>query len=169
MNDLYGDKKCLDFSKEELETYLAQTIKDLYGIDLLYSYSDDNKVSEIKFKGISEDELTINLFNDGMVGFFVQNEIVMFIDDNMKNTVRGVEGCIIYEGTLRDKDHSQILRLFLELFDIVYGTKSLKYKEKLISEKNYYCIKKYFVNLRNNRHKKATINFENISFKISKP
>ena len=131
MNDLYGDKKCLDFSKEELETYLAQTIKDLYGIDLLYSYSDDNKVSEIKFKGISEDELTINLFNDGMVGFFVQNEIVMFIDDNMKNTVRGVEGCIIYEGTLRDKDHSQILRLFLELFDIVYGTKSLKYKEKL--------------------------------------
>ena len=81
MNDLYGDKKCLDFSKEELETYLAQTIKDLYGIDLLYSYSDDNKVSEIKFKGISEDELTINLFNDGMVGFFVQNEIVMFIDE----------------------------------------------------------------------------------------
>ena len=47
MNDLYGDKKCLDFSKDELETYLAQPIKDLYGIDLLYSYSDDNKVSEI--------------------------------------------------------------------------------------------------------------------------
>ena len=167
MSDLYGDKNCLDFSKEELELHLVQPIKDLYDIEPIYCYSKNGKVDEIQFKGISDDDLTIKQFNTGMAGFFVQNEIIMFIDDNMKNTVRGVEGCIIYEGSLRDKTHNQILNIYLKLFDIVYGTEDIKYKERLVSEKDYYCIKKYFVDLKNNRKKEEIINIENISFKIS--
>lgn len=167
MSDLYGDKNCLDFSKEEWEMYLARPIKELYGIELIYSYSDDDKVDEIQFKGISDDDLTIQPFNNGMVSFFVQKEMIIFIDDKMKNTVRGVEGCIIYEGSLRDKSHNQILNLFLELFTILLGTEKIEYKEQLASKKGYYRINNYNVNLVNKRKNNSIIKFENITFNIS--
>ena len=77
------------------------------------------------------------------------------------------KGCIIYEGYLRDKTHEQILGIFFDLFRILYGTKKIKFKERLVARAGFYRINAYTVKLTKPNMKRQIIQFENIRFLIN--
>lgn len=186
MKDLYKlDEDCMDFSDETLERHFFDIIKNIPGVELEYSYCDEqpeafynimkdnskyfnkiHKIDSVSFDG-EKGDFDIHFFNSAMVSIFLFDEPFMFIDDLAKRDVRGIEPCIIYEGYLRDKTHKQILDIFLELFKILYGATKIEYEEHLVSKIGYYNKNNYTVKLKKPNCEKQAIQFENILFLIN--
>lgn len=186
MSDLYkADEDCMAFSNEILEKYFFDKIRNIPGIELEYSYCDEHtesfyklmedndkyinkihKIDSVSFDG-EKDDFDIHFFNEAMVSIFLFDKQFMFIDDILKKDVRGVEGCIIYEGYLRDKTHEQILDIFLELFRILQGAEKIEYEEHFVSRIGYYRKNNYTVKLVKPHSEKQIIQFENILFLIN--
>lgn len=181
MKDIYKpDEDCMAFSDETLEKYFFDKVKNIPGVELKYMYFDEHshpyyrhkvidkvhRIESVSFDGEKED-FAIDFFNSGMISIAVLQEQFMFIDDMLKKDVRGVEGCIIYEGYLRDKTHEQILGIFFDLVRILHGTKKIKFKEHLVAHAGFYRINAYTVKLTKPNMKRQIIQFENIRFLIN--
>ncbi len=194
MKDLYKNKEdCMAFSNETLEKYLFDKIKKEQGIDLVYSYCDDkhsdlfleikrsnqlspdepndyldkiHRIDCVSFDG-DRDDFTIHFHNSAMVSVFLFDAQFMFIDDICKKDVRGIEGCIVYEGYLRDKTHEQILEIFFNLLKILHSTTKITYEENFVSRIGYYSKYNYTIKLIKPNCEKQAIQYDNFLFLIN--
>jgi hypothetical protein len=175
MKDMYAvEEDCMAFTEEILETYLFDKIRKYSGIELNYSFCEKSKFTGdiigklncVSFDGIKEN-FVIRFFNSAMISIFLFDEQFMFIDDALKKEVRGIDGCIVYEGYLRDKTHEQILDIIFELFKILYGAEKIEYEEQLVTKIGFYRKNNYIVRINKPNCEKQTIQFENILFLIN--
>jgi len=94
----------------------------------------------------------------------------MFIDDDTKKIISESEtyGNIVYEGTLRDKTHKEILTLIKDFVIVLIGTQ----KMEVISTETYriglqYLKHNYIIKITNPTKEKKRVVFENITFLIN--
>lgn len=194
MKDLYQlNEYCMKFTNEMLERNFFDRVRNLSNVELNYSYCDDER-SELFYQTIKDicsitgfssdylnkihridcvsfdgkkDNFDIHFHDSGMVSMFLYDKQFLFIDDICKSDVHDTYGCIVYEGYLRDKTHEQILQIFFELFQILYGAKEIEYEEYLISKIGFYNKYNYTVKLNKPNFGKERIQFENILFLIN--
>lgn len=166
---------CLNFTLQELKEKVFEPIEKKYGVKTKYVFCERiiaptdmiGKLNYVSFDFKGQENIDIHFFDNTMIGFFMNDDVIMFIDDEAKQNVRGIEDCIIYEGILRNKTHEQIFSTFLKLFDILYGTELIEFKEKLIEKRGFYRVNDYQVKLSSHADESKTIQFENIMFYIN--
>ncbi|TQR31494.1 hypothetical protein [Brevibacillus brevis] len=173
----YGSEWCMQFSNEELYEYLITTFESNVDV-LIKTLSEDDQEVEITsnipiqficFDGEKQD-LFIS-FNGNQTPIFVKDEELMFIDESTKGsyTTSDTFGNVVYEGTLRNTTHKEMLTLFAEIITCLIGAIEVEIIEKEVpSDKQYkkYDYDKsqsYEINVQNNNSDRKKKVFENIT------
>jgi hypothetical protein len=177
--DLYEDEECMNFSKEEIIKYLVEPCMTYPDIEIRLSIQDEYE-SYLHHLAPQPEAIAVNF--DGEAGdfsvifwgfqtaLFLLNQEFMFIDDKAKlHTVSSdTYHNVVYEGTLRDKTHEEILNIIFKLFTIIYGTKKIAIEEIIKSQEGFQYPKcTYNVVLYKNNYDDEIIIFENIKFLIT--
>ena len=177
MVDLYPNKQyMLEFTNEEIIKYLIEPAK-LHEDMLIYTSTYEKQKSEKNMKdrifGVSfdgtEEGLKI-LFYDHLIAIFILNEEIMFFDDKVKEYQSGSETYqnVVYEGTLRDKSHEEILNLIYDVIMIVKGAKKIQIEETVVERVGiHYPRCKYIVRISKDNKEKHDVQLENIQFIIN--
>ena len=176
-NDLYRkDEYCMNFTNHEIICFLVNRVKEYPNI-LVKLSSDDgtdmtlNMGKQIKyvcFDGEKE-EFYVSFFNH-QTSIFIMNQEFMLIDDNAKEnyTSSATYGNVVYEGTLRDKTHGEILTLIFDFFKVLLGTMKIVINETKISQDGWQYPKcDYIIKLTNGTNIKKVIRYANIEFVIN--
>lgn len=172
----YGSELCMKFSNEEIYKYLITKFDNNLDVIIRTLSDDDHEVEIISnipiqfvcFDGDKED-LFIS-FNGNQTSIFVKDEEIMFIDESTKGryTTSDTFQNVVYEGTLRNLTHVEMLTLFAEVIRCFIGAIEVEIIETEVScdkhykQYNYYKPHSYEINVKNNssyRNKKV---FENI-------
>jgi hypothetical protein len=177
MNKLYKeDEYCMDFSNEEIIEYLVKLVQVHDNINIKLSSDSEENISfdtkepirYISFDG-AEENFYVS-FCSNQTAVFILNEEFMFIDDYSKehHTSSDTYGNVVYEGTLRDKTHKEILELIYELFTILLGAQKILIEETVVSQEGWQYPKcNYIIKLTNDYEIKKEVRFENILFSIN--
>ncbi|CAH1226408.1 MULTISPECIES: hypothetical protein [Paenibacillus] len=132
---------CMDFSNEEIITYLVEPLSKHPKVELRVLSGDEEfipasgkRIEYVVLDGEHED-VHVSFYRHQTSIFFL-NEEMMFIDDAVKGnyTSSDTYGNVVYEGSLRDKSHQEILELIYEMLTIVIGVKSTTIEETKISQ-----------------------------------
>lgn len=186
MNNFYNkDDYCMNFTTEEIEKYLLQPIrektevviklstgdkKSFYsGNDKMYFFNGNLESFNISFYG-HQTSIFITDETPMPNRKFTFNEVFMFIDDYAKENIVSSDtyGNVVYEGTLRDKNHKDILGLFAEFVTILIGAKNITVEETIISQDGWHYPKcNYIIRLTNTTEIKNSIRYNNILFLIN--
>lgn len=169
-------EKCMCFSNDEIKKYLLDELNTVDDIKIvllsevgnIIDITSNQKISTVVFDGERE-EFFINFYDD-QTSLFFDDQQIMFIDDSIKNnyTISDTSYNMVYEGSLRCKNHKEILGLFLELIILISGYVSVKVDFIPIPEKNM-PLYDYFDNViyiygKNNISGEYV--FENLIFKL---
>jgi len=177
MNDLYkNDEYCMDFSNEEIVKYFINKVtthpnvcvKTFRSNEDEQSFDSSNNYKYFCFDGEKED-FCIGFWGH-QTAIFILNEEFMFIDDCSKEQRSSSDtyGNVVYEGTLRDKTHEEILAIIYELFTILLGTQEIVINEIIESQTGFQYPKcRYNVSINKSENTKKFIQFENIFFTIN--
>lgn len=171
----YGSEYCMEFSNEELYKYLITKFENNSDV-IIRTLSDDEEVEIMSnipveficFDGDKED-LFISFYGN-QTSIFIKNQEIMFIDENTKGryTTSDTFGNAVYEGTLRNLNHIEILTLFVEVITCFIGAIEVEIIEKEVpcdinyKEYNYYKPHSYEINVKNNNLERKQKVFENI-------
>ncbi|WP_160690527.1 hypothetical protein [Clostridium sp. C2-6-12] len=173
----YGSELCMQFSNEELYKGIIAKFDNNPDV-IIRTLSDDDQEVEIMskipiqficFDGDKQD-LFISFYGN-QTSIFVKDEEIMFIDESTKGryTTSDTFQNVVYEGTLRNLTHVEMLTLFTEVITCFIGAIEVEIIEKEVpSDKqykqyDYYKPHSYQINVKNNnldRNKKV---FENIT------
>lgn len=182
IKDLYkADELCLDFTNEEIIKHLAEPLKKCAEFDIKMYNEEDIEIIQgqneciryISFDGDKSD-FYMSFWPHQAAIFakseeYMYNEEFMFIDDNAKQTYCGCDtyANVVYEGTLRDKTHEEILELMRAFVLLLKGAKGIRIEEELVSSVGIeYPKYNYTVKIANNSQQKAEERFDNILFVI---
>lgn len=105
-----------------------------------------------------------------MILIFVLNEEIMFFDVKVKESVCSSDTYhnVVYEGTLRDKTHEEILKLIYDVIMIVNGAKKIQIEETVIEQVVIHYPKcRYIVRISKDNKDKQDVQLENIQFIIN--
>lgn len=177
MVDLYpGKQYMLKFTNVEIENYLIKRAEEHADIQIgvtTYGKRRGGKADKDRIFGVSIDgkkaEIQI-LFYDHLIALFVLDEEIMFFDDNAKELQSESETYhnVVYEGTLRDKTHSEILNLIYEVIMIVKGAKKIQIEESVVEQIGIHYPKcEYKVYITKDEKTNRKIQLENIQFIIN--
>lgn len=172
----YDSEWCMEFFNEELYKHLIAKFDNNSDVIIKALSEDDDEVeimSDIPVQFICFDgdkqDLFISFYGN-QTSIFIKNEEIMFIDESAKNiyTTSDTFGNVVYEGTLRNLTHIEMLTLFAEVITCFIGAieveiieKELPY-DKHYKEHNYYKSHSYEINIKNNSERKQKV-FENIT------
>lgn len=132
---------CLEFSNTEIKKYLIDRLED----DEIHCacivddrYVGHNSIEDfecVTFDG-ERQEFFMNFYGN-QVSLFVHNNELMFIDDNDKKhyTISDIQGNIVYEGTLTNLSHKDILNLFYQMIVLFNRSEMMCFSSKLLCEK----------------------------------
>lgn len=98
------------------------------------------------------------------------NEEFMFIDDQSKENTTSSDTYenVVYEGTLRDKTHKEMLELFREFVVLLIGAKEIIVEKIFVSQEGWQYPKyKYVVRITNDSGTKKEVRMENVLFLIN--
>ncbi|WP_310602728.1 hypothetical protein [Anaerosporobacter sp.] len=178
MLDLYPDKEyMLTFTNEEIMQYLVEPVQQYRDIRIrisTYGMLKDKKRKAMQDRILSvildgeKGEFSV-MFYDHLIAIFIQNEEFMFFDDNVKRNIVSSETYqnVVYEGTLRDKTHEEILGLIYDVVMIVRGAKEISIEETVIEQVGVQYPKcKYDVKIKKENRMRRKIQLENIRFLI---
>ncbi|HAG42628.1 MAG TPA: hypothetical protein DCL31_03640 [Clostridium sp.] len=173
----YDSEWCMEFSNEELYKHLIAKfdnnsdviIKSLSEDDDEVEIMSDIPVQFICFDGDKQD-LFISFYGN-QTSISIKNEEIMFIDESVKNTYTTSDtfGNVVYEGTLRNLTHIEMLMLFSEVIMCFIGAIEVEIIEKELpydkqhKEYNYYKSHSYEINIKNNNSERKQKVFENIT------
>lgn len=185
--DLYPkDSYCMEFTNEEIETYLLAPLREK--LDVLIEldsgekrpfYQGSKKIKWVSFDG-PKDNFAI-AFYGCQTSIYATDETprpnrtwtynmdFMFIDDIFSKVIRSsdTDGNVVYEGTLRDKTHEEILTLFRQFILVLSGIDGMEVRQTLIGEEMCRPKYSYVVTLSKPSHPEETISYENILFRIN--
>jgi hypothetical protein len=180
MVDLYPNEQyMLKFTNEEIMKYLIEPAELHEDIQInITTYGKrrgckKNKDNKDRIFGVSFDGKKANLqilFYDHLIAIFVLDEEIMFFDDSIKEFQSESETYhnVVYEGTLRDKSHEEILNLIYDVIIIVKGTKKIQIEETVIEQVGIHYPKcRYVIKITKDNKKKEVIQLENIYFIIN--
>ena len=177
MKDLYKKNEyCMDFDYEEVLENIIEPYKDHLSVNIYYEYETDHAVGigkkHIKFVSFDGKKEGFYIrFYKHLTAIFIHNQEFMFIDDDAKkhHTSSETYGNIVYEGTLRDKTHKEILAIIMDFVKILIGTKKILIKETQISQEGFQYPKcRYDINIYNESGIEEEIKFKNIVFYTNK-
>jgi hypothetical protein len=177
--ELYENEDCMNFSKEEIIRYLVEPCMIYPDIKIklstreeyedYFNLSSQPKITAVSFDGEIEDFTVI--FWGFQTALFILDQEFMFIDDRAKLRIVSSDtyNNVVYEGTLRDKTHEEILNIIFKLFTIVYGTKEITIDGVIISQEGFQYPKCTYniILYKNNLDNDEIIMFENIKFLIT--
>lgn len=132
---------CMDFSNEEIISYLVEPLSKnpkaelrILSDDEEFLPSSGKMIEYVVLDGENED-FHVSFYRHQTSIFFL-NEEIMLIDDAIKEkyTSSDTYGNVVYEGSLRDKSHQEILELIYELVTLLIGAESISIEEKKISQ-----------------------------------
>ena len=128
-------KYCLNFSNEELFSFLIKPLKKYTQLSV-FAYSDDeeklNENSQETIKYITFDgEMKNTEFYMSFYGYkvyiYIGNVEFLFVDDNTDNLCdQDMLGDVIYRGMLNDKTHKEILEMFVDFIVLFIDAKTIK-------------------------------------------
>ena len=190
---MMSHKYCMEFSNSDIVEYLVKPLRSNPLLDIrLWSASDveideysEEEIKSVHFYGdkenfyvyfwghltsifISDDDVVARRKNPRDI-HFTFNMDFMFMDDYEKQfrTSSDTHGNILYEGTLLDKTHEEILVLLREFVELLIGSKYIEYEEiEVAPEGGRPPICNYVVTVTNDSREKSEIIFENITFRI---
>ena len=188
MQDLYEhDSYCMDFSNSEIEEYLLKPLRERMKISIHLPsgtsgncYTEPEKIECVYLDG-EAGKFMICFYGHQMSIFisdetpppercFTFNEEVMFIDDRAKEHIVSSDTYknIVYEGTLRDKSHREMLELFYQVIAVLRGAESMAVEETVVSQVGWQYPKcEYKVRITNQSGISRIVRFENITFLIN--
>lgn len=188
MNDIYAREYCMIFTNEEISAYLINPLREYPNLIFRLLTSDGTEVSENSDEDISfvcfdgERENFYIRFDGGQTLLFISDEMpgpeckftfseeFMFIDDCEKEYIVSDEtyGNVVYEGTLRDKTHKEILDLLCNIVILLIGAKKITVNETIVSQTRYHYVKyNYMINITNDTGIKKNIRYDNILFSVN--
>ena len=107
-------------------------------------------------------------------GGFSFNEEFMFIDDRQKSIycISDTHGNIVYEGTLRDKTHEEILQLLMQVILVLLDATAIKVEETVVQPTqipngNSYPLCTYVIYVTNDTGRQEVVEFKNIKFIVN--
>ena len=182
LNNLYENELyCMEFSNDEIAQYLVEPIKAHLGSEVgMYATNSDGEIEEIAAMS-GEQRAEYVVFDKSNTGFYARfdgiqtslffalNEI-MFIDDNCKAhyTADDTFTAAVYEGTLRDKTHAQILQLIAEIAAVAAGAADVEIDETPLDDPDAgYPRYAYNITLTNDSGVSGTFEFGNIRFSVN--
>ncbi|WP_167959204.1 hypothetical protein [Anaerosporobacter faecicola] len=173
MIDLYPDEQyMLKFTNHEIMNYLVEPITAQGNHKFNITMYEKKKGEKERIFSIEfVDENIEILFYEHLIGIFVFDEEIMFFDDHAKEELSGSETYhnVVYEGTLRDKTHEQILNMIYKVFMILEGTKKIMIEETVYEQIGIHYPKcRYIVKLTQKNVVPYEIILENIHFRINK-
>lgn len=176
------NESCVKFSNEELKRYFIDNIiksvdsnpdvRLLSGDGKEIDYDSDTRIETIVFDG-KEENLFINFYGV-QTSIFSFNEEIMFIDEKSKGiyTSSDVEKNVVYEGSLREMTHEEMLQMFADIIICLIDATGIKVTQSDIPDQKkleeykksqYYDPHMFIVNV----EKKRTIGenriYENIT------
>lgn len=178
MSEKYNEY-CMKFSNEELKRYLIDNVKKSVksNLDIRLISEDgeevninsDMKIETIVFDG-KDENLFINFFGIHTSIFIFDNEI-MFIDENSKGTYTSsdVYNNVVYEGTMREMTHAQMLQMFAEIILCLIDATDVCVIQSDVPENNnykkycYYEPHLFTIDVENNHAIEKTNIYENIT------
>ncbi|KPV58252.1 hypothetical protein QJ48_17370 [Paenibacillus sp. A3] len=172
-----GSEWCMQFSNEELYKYLITKFDGNLDV-IIRTLSDDEQEVEITsnipiqficFDGDNQD-LFISFYGN-QTSIFVKDEELMFIDESTKGTYTTSDTFqnVVYEGTLRNLTHAEMLTLFAEVITCFIGGIEVEIIEKEVpcdkqyKQYDYYKPHSYEINVKNNNLDRKKKTFENIT------
>lgn len=188
MKDLYEkDSYCMNFSNEEIEKYLLSPLRRKMEVmigtssDEMYQYyTGKEKIEYVSLDGERENyrihfygfqtSLIISDETAGPNRTFTFNEEFMFIDDCLKENITSsyTYKNVVYEGTLRDKSHEEILTLIYNFATLLTGAKKIEVKEKENSQVKFsYPKYEYIINIVNDLPSQCKVQFDNVIFLVN--
>ena len=177
MKDLFFNKQYnMKFTNEEIIRYLIEPAERDRSIEICISTDETtdvardthNRITYVSFDG-NKEELYVS-FMDDTISIFVLNEEIMFLDDKVKESVSSSDTYhnVVYEGTLRDKTHEEILKLIHDVIMIVKGAKEIQIEETVIEQVGIHYPKcKYIVRISKDNKEKRDVQLDNIQFIIN--
>lgn len=173
----YGSGMSMEFSNEELFENLIAKFDNNPDV-IIRTLSDDDQEVEItsnipiqfiSFDGDKQD-LFISFYGN-QTSIFVKDQEIMFIDENTKGTYTTSDTFqnVVYEGTLRNLTHVEMLALFAEVITCFIGANEVEIIEKeVLSDKQYKQYRhhrphNYEINVTNNNLERIKNVFENIT------
>jgi len=185
---------CMYFSNESIFEFLINPLKAYPQLDIHAFNEDDVEIdydSQEKIKYINLDGKKENFcvsFRGHNTSIFISdedraaqkksiwdinwtfNEEFMFLDDDVKTktTYSDTAGNIVYEGTLKDKTHAEILKLIHDFAVVLMGaTKIEQYISGFSKGGPEYPKHKYIIKITNSTKEKRKVIFDNITFLIN--
>lgn len=187
MCDLYPqDSYCMEFTNEEIETYLLAPLRGKLDIlvkpcsgERLPFYQGSEKIEWVSFDG-PKDNFAIAFYRcqtsiyatdetPGPNRTWTYNMDFMFIDDLLSRDISGSDtyGNVVYEGTLRDKTHEEILTLLRQFILVLSGIDGMEVRQTFLEEAKWRSRYSYAVTLSKPSHPEEIISYENILFRIN--
>ncbi|EPY05631.1 hypothetical protein PAALTS15_18913 [Paenibacillus alvei TS-15] len=172
MDNVYSEGQlCMEFTNEEIMNYLVEPLKKHSNICVKALTLDEKEVQDtneqIRYVSIDEDKDCYFSFLGFQTSLFVLEEEFMFIDDEAKEDIVSSHtyGNVVYEGSLRDKSHKEILELMYQISSILVNVKELEIEERKVSQTGIQYPKcEYNVKLISDVIEKGSISFSNILF-----
>ncbi len=185
----YSDEEyCMNFTNEEIIKFFLNLLKRDLELNIRLSSSVGNEINEnsnekimfVSFDGVKENfyirfyehQTSIFISDEefNSSGEFTFNLEFMFIDDDAKvdYVSSDTHGNIVYEGTLRDKTHKEILELFCTVIKLLNKAESVSVEETFISQEGMqYSKYSYIVKILNDSGIKQNVQLENIKFIVN--
>lgn len=167
------ERWCMNFTNDEIKKYLIEQLKQ--NADVKYIVNDEYVSADcqedfeyVTFDGTKQ-EFYVS-FLKSQTSIFVDNNEIMFIDDNEKKyyTSSDVDDCIVYEGILNDKSHEQILELIMKFIHLFQGASNVEVVDVKVVEKSFasYTKKAYILNVENIYVNGGRYEFDNIVMNV---
>ena len=167
-------KWCLMFSNDEIRTYFIDELEKaritcscIVGETYVDKYVSED-YDYITFDGKKQDFFIS--FYQCEVAIFFDQEKIMFIDDNEKRfyTIEDTYENIVFEGSLINLSHQEILKKLALIVKILYGKKEIKVLKTLSSNQDLlYPRYDYKLSIKNPVVRSGIYKFDNIVFEIN--
>lgn len=172
MTDIYRKGQfCMEFTNEEIMNHLVEPLKKHTNMCVKALTLDEKEVQDIneqiRYVSINEDKDFYFSFLGFQTSLFILDEEFMFIDDDAKENITSSHtyGNVVFEGSLRDKSHKEILELMYQISSMLENVKELEIEERKVSQTGIQYPKcEYKVNLISDVIDKGSIRFSNILF-----
>ena len=174
MSDKYNED-CMKFNNKELKEYLYDKFLENGSLQVkCLSVNDEETdiMSNTKIETITLDEnenISIMFFGY-QTSIFVYNQEIMFIDENSKGTYTSsdVYNNVVYEGTLREMSHEQMLHMFFEIIMCFIDATNVSMTQSAVPENKYKKYKYYkphifTINVKNKHTSQKVSKYENIT------
>lgn len=133
---------CMIFSNDEIRTYfICELEKCNITCSCIVGERYVNKdVAEnydyITFDGEKQDFFIS--FSRGEASIFINDDEIMFIDDNEKRyyTIEDTYDNIVYEGSLTELSHKEILMKLVSIIKLLYGSRKMRVLKKPLPNQN---------------------------------